>query len=203
MKKLHFISYTDFAAEISDMYDTLCNEDEFSSVSVIAKYDEARQVIEELICMGYPIANIQIESSELDAYNDEFIVELGVDGIWCERAKRNGEYIWCESSVTYLLDNCSSKIIPYLQCDVNYEIALDTDDECDTCDCDCCKESSKDISEKSKTSKVKYEDDSDEDMHGFTVSKSDGAGRYESYSIYSTREYPIESLKRLVPDWFK
>ena len=83
MKKLHFISYTDFAAEISDMYDTLCNEDEFSSVSVIAKYDEARRVIEELICMGYPIANIQIESSELDAYNDEFIVDLGVDGIWC------------------------------------------------------------------------------------------------------------------------
>lgn len=53
------------------------------------------------------------------------------------------------------------------------------------------------------TDDLKYSEDEDGDMHGITVSKSDGTGRYESYSIYSTKEYSIDALKRLLPEWFK
>ena len=50
---------------------------------------------------------------------------------------------------------------------------------------------------------LKYSEVEDGDLHGITVSKSNGTGRYESYSIYSTKEYSIEALKRLLPEWFK
>ena len=56
---------------------------------------------------------------------------------------------------------------------------------------------------KADTDDLKYSEDGDGDLHGITATRSDGAGRYESYSIYSTKEYSIEALKRLLPEWFK
>lgn len=56
---------------------------------------------------------------------------------------------------------------------------------------------------KTDTDDLKYFEDEDGDMHGFTVSKSNGVGKYETYSIYSTKEYPIETLKKFLPKFFE
>ena len=99
MRTLYFNDFEDFAAEVSDMYDSVCEDDDLNSVCAIAKYEEARKIIEQLVCIGHPIANVNIENPEIDGYVDEFVVDLNAEGIWCEPAKRDGKYIWCESDV--------------------------------------------------------------------------------------------------------
>lgn len=148
MDSLHFIDYEDFAYEVVNKFDSLT--DDFCDVSVIAKYDEAKDIIRELVCLGYPIASIDIHIQNWDNYYDEYIVSLNFDGIWCEPFKRDGKYISDMSTVTYILDNCSSACIPYCESEEIYEVSVGEDNEfeyeCDKCDfheCTCCKGSPK------------------------------------------------------------
>lgn len=48
--------------------------------------------------------------------------------IWCEPMIKNGDYIEDESAVIYVLDNCSSKVIPYCKGRTVYEVTLGEDD---------------------------------------------------------------------------
>ena len=224
MRTLHFDDFEDFAVEVSDMYDSVCECDDLNSVCVVALYEEARKIIEQLVCIGHPIANVTLNSPEIDDYVDEYVIDLNAEGIWCEPAKRDTGYIWCESDVCYVLDNCSSKVIPYVKGDSgSFEVCIDEMDDCsDEHECNpySCNHAAKcgvfdtatlktgkadkvKTAVKVDTDDLKYSEDEDGDLHGFTVSKSDGTGRYESYSVYATKEYPIEALKRLLPEWFK
>ena len=115
-------------------------------------------------------------------------------------------------------------MIPYVKGDSgNFEVFIDEMDDCsDEHECDpySCNHAAKCVVfdettlKTGKTDKVKtaikvdiddlkYSEDEDGDLHGITATRSDGAGRYESYSIYSTKEYSIDALKRLLPEWFK
>lgn len=224
MRTLRFDDFEDFAAEVSDMYDSVCEGDDLNSVCVVALYEEAKKIIEQLVCIGHPIVNVTLNSPEIDDYADEYVIDLNSDGIWCEPAKRDTGYIWCESDVCYVLDNCSSKVIPYVKGDSgNFEVFIDEMDDCsDEHECGpySCNHAAKcgvfdetplktGKTDKAKTAvkvdtdDLKYSEVEDGDLHGITVSKSNGTGRYESYSIYSTKEYSIEALKRLLPEWFK
>ena len=63
------------------------------------------------------------------------------NGIWLEKFKReDGKYLTDESTITYILDNCSSKVIPYCKGKIVYEVTvgIDEDDECDCDECDEC-----------------------------------------------------------------
>ena len=78
---------------------------------------------------------------EWENYHDEYLISLNNDGIWCEPMKLDGKYLTDESTITYILDNCSSKVIPYCKGKTVYEVTVGEDDcSCDECECACKKD---------------------------------------------------------------
>ena len=140
MKNLYFDDFEDFSCVIADTYDTLDYDDE-EDVVIIAKYEEARQIIKELLCIGYDIHSINIIDEEYGEYDAEYIISLYDDEVFCEPMLRENEYITDDSPVMYILDNCSSKVIPYCKGKTVYEVSVGKDD--DECDCDDCDECEK------------------------------------------------------------
>ena len=138
MKNLYFDDFEDFSCVIADTYDALDYDEE--DVAIIAKYEEARQIVKELACIGYDLHSIDIDD-EFDGYNAEYIITLYDNEIFCEPMLRENEYITDDSPVMYILDNCSSKVIPYCKGKTVYEVSVGKDD--DECDCDDCDECEK------------------------------------------------------------
>ena len=138
MKNLYFDDFEDFSCAVADTYDALDYDEE--DVAIIAKYEEARQIVKELACIGYDLHSIDIDD-EFDGYNAEYIITLYDNEIFCEPMLRENEYITDDSPVMYILDNCSSKVIPYCKGKTVYEVSVGKDD--DECDCDDCDECEK------------------------------------------------------------
>ena len=136
MKNLYFNDFEDFSCVIADKFDRLYKEN-FEDIAVIAKPDEAKEIFKELVCIGYDICNITYERIDWDGYDDEYVLSMNHDGIWLEKFKReDGKYLTDESTITYILDNCSSAVIPYCKGNTVYEVTVG---DCD-CDCDECEE---------------------------------------------------------------
>ena len=151
MERLEFNNYEEFACEIADTFDDICKNDDFDDIAIIAHYDEAKQIIREILCLGYSLNSIELKDPEL-GYNDvPYVISVcGIDSeheVWCEPMIRDdGKYIDDESSVIYVLDNCSSEILKHLDSECIFEVGIGDDDcscdECDECDecCDDCEE---------------------------------------------------------------
>ena len=135
MKTLYFDDFEDFSCVIADTYDALDYDEE--DVAIIAKYDEARQIIKELLCLGYDIHSLEIHDELWENYNSEFIISLYDNSIWCEPMLRENGYIDEDAPVIYVLGNCSSKVIPYCKGKTVYEVSVG-DDECGCDDCEEC-----------------------------------------------------------------
>ena len=135
MKNLYFDDFEDFSCTVADTYDALDYGEE--DVAIIAKYEEARQIVKELACIGYDLHSIDIDD-EFDGYNAEYIITLYDNEIFCEPMLRENEYITDDSPVMYILDNCSSKVIPYCKGKTVYEVSvgIDEDDECGCNECE-------------------------------------------------------------------
>lgn len=173
MKNLYFDDFEDLAFAVTDAYDSLKCED-FEDVAIIAKYEEARQIIKELICIGYDISNIELHEVDWDNYDAEYIISLYDNSIWCEPMLRENGYIEEESPVIYVLDNCSSKVIPYCKGKTVYEVTVgDDDEECDCSECACKKDEKPTAT--SSTSKSTYK------INGKECSKEEFDKKYEEF----------------------
>ena len=118
--------YEDFACAVSDAYDRVKSDDEYNSVDVVAKYEDAKEIIRELVGIGYGIAFIdKFGDPEWDGYDDAFVISLLDDEIWCEPVKRENEYIFVEADVVYIFDDCNSKIIS----------KIEAGEICENCEC--------------------------------------------------------------------
>ena len=136
MERLHFEDYEDFACDVSYVYDRVKSYDEYNSVDVVAKYEDAKEIIRELIGIGYGIAFInELADPEWDGYDDAFVVSLLDDEIWCEPVKLKDGYIFVEADVVYIFDDCNSKIIQKIEADDVYEVEIGN--EYDNCDDGC------------------------------------------------------------------
>ena len=169
MKNLYFDYFEDFVCAVADTYDSLDGED-FEDIAIIAKYEEARQIIKELICIGYDISNIELHEVDWDNYDAEYIISLYDNSIWCEPMLRENGYIEEYSPVIYVLDNCSSKVIPYCKGKTVYEVTVGIDDE-DECECSC----KKDEKPAAAASKESYF------INGKSVDKSEFDKKYEEF----------------------
>lgn len=140
IKTLYFENYEDFACAVSDTYDRVKSNDEYNSVDVVAKYEDAKEIIRELVGIGYGIAFInEFGDPEWDGYDDAFVISLYDDEIWCEPVKRKDDYIFVEADAVYVFDDCNSKIIPKIESDEVYEVEIengydDCDGDCENCD---------------------------------------------------------------------
>lgn len=171
-KNLCFEYIEDFADYIVDRVEN--DEDLF--LEVVGKFETIKPLLKEV--MAYECVNfesIEIESAIVNNYADEFALSLWADGgvveIGCEKMKRNGEYISLCSDETYLLEDCSSKIIPLCEESDLYFVSTEDDclcdEECDEC-CPCTCHND-DICEER------------DDIHGFAVSKEDNGKHYDFY----------------------
>lgn len=186
MQNLWFNDYEDLACDIADKFDSIRELDEYNDVAIIAKYEETRQIIKELLCIGYDLHSIDLHDEMWENYDAEYVISLlnidGEDEIWCEPMLRESGYLTEDSPVIYVLDNCSSKVIPYCKGKVIFEVTVDEEEcDCDEC-CECC-ECNHDDTEIT------------EDTHGFTVSNSDENGYY-SYSFYSTDKNLVAEMAK-------
>ena len=139
MERLEFNDYEEFACEVADTFDDIRKNDDFDDIAIIAHYDEAKQIIREILCLGYDINSIELKNPELGYYDVPYIISVcGIDSeheVWCEPMIRdNGKYIDDESSVVYVLDNCSSEVLKHLDSECIFEVGVG--DECDCDDCE-------------------------------------------------------------------
>ena len=138
---------------IEDFVDYVVNEvenDEDKFVTVIAKFDDAKEILKNT--MTYNDVNfesLQIESPIMDNYCDEFVLSFwmndGVLEVGCEKLKNEeGEYTNPCGDIVFLFDDCSSKIIPLCEGLRLYFVSVEDECDCDDCDeeclCDCHKE---------------------------------------------------------------
>lgn len=122
MERLEFEDYEKLACDIADTFGNI--EDEFGDISIIAKYDEAKEIIKELLCIGYDVASVELHKEEFEEYWDEYRIAINFDGVWCEKFKRDIGYFTDESNVIYIMDNCSSAVIPYCKGKAVYEVSV-------------------------------------------------------------------------------
>lgn len=190
IKTLHFENYEGFACAVSDTYDRIKSDDKYNSIDVVAKYEDAKEIIRELIGIGYGIAFIdKFGNPEWDGYDDAFVISLLDDEIWCEPVRRDKGYIFIEADVVYIFGDCNSKIIPKIESDEVYEVGIgedydDCDGDCENCNCH-------------NETYLHTSEDEDGNTHGFTASRSDGDS-YMSYSFYSSDELSHEDIQKIL-----
>lgn len=140
IKTIEIYDYEHFACIISDAYDDVTSDDEFNSVGVIVKYEDAKEIIGELVKFGYDIANVTLNDSQCNGYDDAYIITLDNKGIGCEPVKRDSGYIYVENQVCYIFGNCNSKILEKIESDKIYEVKFydEYDSDCECCDCANC-----------------------------------------------------------------
>ena len=175
MERLEFNNYEEFAREVADTFDDIHYDDDFNDIAIIAHYDDAKHIIREILCLGYDLNSIELKDPELGYDDVPYVISVcGIDSeyeVWCEPMVRdNGEYIDDESSIIYVLDNCSSEVLKHLDSECIFEVGIGDECSCDECECAC----KKDIHV-----------EADGDMHGFSVNHS-GENGWSSYSFYST-----------------
>lgn len=72
IETLHFVSHEELARALSDEYKEIEEKDDLDSVGVIAKYNDAKEIVVELIRLGYGIASIsEFSDSCWNGYNEE------------------------------------------------------------------------------------------------------------------------------------
>lgn len=168
-KDLYFEYIEDFADHIVNKVEL----DEELFISIVGKFEEIKEIIKEMLVVAeVDFEKLNIESPIIDGYEDEYILDCwcddGVVQIGCEPLIRDGEYLNLASDEIYLLENCSSKIIPL--CDesdlyfVNFNEECDCEEECDDC---CCCDCYHDCMEITRPEKYSYE------INGKPVSKDE------------------------------
>lgn len=194
MQNIYFEGYSDLACDIADKFNMV--EDDFGDIAIIAKYEEAKEIIAELVCIGYSLESIEIDRPEWRNYYDEYLISLNFDGIWCQPMKVDGKYITDDSTITYILDNCSSTVIPHCKGNVVFEVGI-IDEECDCDECQCtCTDKDTDDSESTHISR-----DKEGNPLGFSKTWSavrDGVHCYSSYSHYSS---DVDMLRSIASDF--
>ena len=135
MERLEFNKYEEFACEVADTFDSIRQNDDFDDIAIITHYDEAKQIIREILCLGYGINSIELMNPELGYDDVPYIISVcGIDSeqeVWCEPMIRdNGKYIDDESSIIYVLDNCSSEVLKHLDSECIFEVGIGDECEC-------------------------------------------------------------------------
>ena len=183
-KDLYFEYIEDFADYIVERVEL--NEELF--VSVVGKFEEIKNIIKEVFCIAeVDFESLNIESSIFDGYEDEYVLDCwcddGVIQIGCEPAKRDGEYLNLSDDETYLLENCSSKLIPLCESPKMYFVNIEDECYCDEeCCCECCK------------------CDNDADVYGFTVDNETDNG-YVKIIYHSSKPVDKTDIRDILKEF--
>lgn len=204
MNRMEFEEYEDLARHLDDTYEVITEFDEDNDISIIATYWDATSIIEELIDLGYSLHTVDLHHPDIKGYADEFVISIIDYQVWCEPLKRGDGYIDVQSTCIYVMDDCSSKVIPHCRSKYVREVSIadinecDCDDEeCSECCCEKCDNSDELDKMPDSKSHVEYRKGDDGIVHGFIADKRDG-GSYHSVSYYGTDELDKASVQSLL-----
>lgn len=208
----------ELADMVNSMYHNVTSYDGLNNVVVVAKYYEAKTLIENLISeRGYEIGNItDLSDVVANGYSDEYIVTLFVNEINCEPAKVNNKYKDIYAEAVYVFEDCNSKVLSYIHGEDNvFEVYMDENECKDDCDCDencencCCfdgndsyyfdvKSGTYEINGKkvSKKELSKYLEKNIEEMSKCTETASSILSEYEAIHNSIKRIYELDDLLR-------
>lgn len=194
MNTLKFISVEDFCDFVTDTLCEITEDEPLNDVTIVAKYEEMKEIFSELIRCGYECTSVDaFHPPDFDGYNDEYLLLVYNNELWLALARDDAGtyYDNSDASKVFILDNCSSKVISTVDPDNAFEVnieELEEDDNESMC-CDCYKKC-KPIAEILK--------DEDDNVRGVTITKYTDNG-YSSYSYYNSNGLSdnelIEKLK--------
>ena len=145
MNRLDFDCPFDLADTITALLGDI--DDDYPVISVYGKYDVIKDILEDLIMSGVSIANeIELQDYDVAHYDKEFVLYLTTNGVNVEKTYdvESDTYLSGSADISFIHEDCSSKLIKYVDSKTIYEFGYDEDDECD-CDeyegcCDDCEE---------------------------------------------------------------
>ena len=138
-KDLYFEHIEDFV----DYIVCRAEDNEELFLSVVGRFEEVKDIIKEfIVSANAEFDMIDIQSPDFDGYMDEYVLDCWCDDgllhIGCEPARRDGKYLNFCGDETYLLSNCSSKLIPLCDDSELYFVNIGEGCECDEDCCGCC-----------------------------------------------------------------
>lgn len=137
MNRLDFDCPFDLADTITALLGDI--DDDYPVISVYGKYDVIKDILEDLIMSGVSIANeIELQDYDVAHYNKEFVLYLTVNGINVEKIWNDGAYYYGSADISFIHEDCNSKLIKYVDSKTIYEFGYYEDE--DECECDDCYE---------------------------------------------------------------
>ena len=137
MNRLDFDCPFDLADTITALLGDI--NDDYPVISVYGKYDVIKDILEDLIASGVSIANeIELQDYDVAHYDKEFVLYLTKNGINVEKTWNDGTYYYGSADISFIHEDCSSKLIKYVDSKTIYEFGYDEDDECECDECDEC-----------------------------------------------------------------
>ena len=99
--------------------------DELDSCVIIAKYDDTKKIVEDIIRIGFKIHSItELAEPIINGYYNEYVITLLENSVWVEPAKRENNYLFVFGNVCYVFDNCNSKILKKIETAESYEVSI-------------------------------------------------------------------------------
>ena len=139
MNRLDFDCPFDLADTITALLGDI--DDDYPVISVYGKYDVIKDILEDLIMSGVSIANeIELQDYDVAHYDKEFVLYLTKNGINAEKTWNDGVYYYGSADISFIHEDCNSKLLSYVDSKTIYEFGYDEDDECDCDEYDDCEE---------------------------------------------------------------
>ena len=141
MNRLDFDCPFDLADTITALLGDI--NDDYPVISVYGMYDVIKDILEDLIASGVSIANeIELQDYDVAYYDKEFVLYLTVNGINVEKIWHDDTYYYGSADISFIHEDCNSKLLSYVDSKTIYEFGYDGDDECccDECECACKKD---------------------------------------------------------------
>ena len=174
MNRLDFDCPFDLADTITALLGDI--DDDYPVISVYGKYDVIKELLEDLIASGVSIANdIELQDYDVAHYDKEFVLYLTVNGINVEKTWNDGTYYYGSADISFIHEDCNSKLLSYVDSKTIYEFGYDEDENEDECDCsECaCKKDEKPTTTSSNKSTYK--------INNKEVSKEEFDKKYEEF----------------------
>lgn len=175
MNRLDFDCPFDLADTITALLGDI--DDDYPVISVYGKYDVIKDILEDLIMSGVSIANeIELQDYDVAHYNNEFVLYLTNNGVNVEKTWCDDTYYYGSADISFIHEDCNSKLLSYVDSKTIYEFGYDEDDECSCDECECaCKKDEKPTTASTTSKSATYK------INNKEVSKEEFDKKYEEF----------------------
>lgn len=143
MDRKEYKNILDLAIEMDKYVHNSHSDDEYNIVSAYVPYEIAKELVETLVILGNHLgAIVELEDYEMSNYDKEYVIYLSPDGIASEKIYHEDGYYYGGGDISYVHEDCNSKLLNYVDSKYIYEFGFveDNEDECECSECTCHKD---------------------------------------------------------------